>query len=157
MALCTEPTLLIADEPTAAVDASVEAQILTILERFRVETGCSIMLISHHLGVVGRVCDAVVVMYAGEVVESGSVESVFSNPRHPYTRLLLACDPARAEREAGLLPTIPGEPPSRAGSSASCSFEPRCPDAVDRCRCEAPLLRADTKGSVRCHRAWEIV
>ena len=97
MALMTEPSLLIADEPTTALDATLEVQIIHRLKELQREFGCSILFISHHLGVIAELCDEVVVMYAGEVVESGSMRDVFGNPRHPYTQKLLECDPARID------------------------------------------------------------
>jgi ABC-type dipeptide/oligopeptide/nickel transport system ATPase component len=100
MALMTEPALLIADEPTTALDATLEVQIIHRLQQLQRDFGCAILFISHHLGVIAELCDEVVVMYAGEVVESGTTRDVFLKPRHPYTRKLLECDPARIDRDA---------------------------------------------------------
>lgn len=106
MALMSEPDLLIADEPTTALDATMEVQIIELLQALQQDIGCSMMFISHHLGVVGALCDYVVVMYMGEVVEQGTAHEVFSNPQHPYTRKLLECDPARIKEKTRHLPTM---------------------------------------------------
>ena len=108
MALMTEPGLLIADEPTTALDATLEVQIIHRLQNLQRDFGCAILFISHHLGVIAELCDEVVVMYAGEVVESGATRDVFRNPRHPYTQKLLECDPARIEQRSRKLPVISG-------------------------------------------------
>src|SRR5205814_7894742 len=111
MALLMQPQLLIADEPTTALDVTLEAQIIHLLQRLRHGFAGSILFISHNLGLIAELCDEVVVMYAGEVVEQGPVRDIFHNPRHPYTRLLLECDPARIEARSRQLPTIGGGVP----------------------------------------------
>ncbi|MGX7877130.1 ABC transporter ATP-binding protein [Mesorhizobium sp. ORM6] len=107
MALLVKPALLIADEPTTALDATLEVQIIHLLKDLQREIGCSILFVSHHLGVVAELCDRVAVMYAGEVVEHGPVRDIFHSPGHPYTRALLECDPGRIKQRTRTLPTIP--------------------------------------------------
>jgi len=111
MALQAGPSLLIADEPTTALDATLEVQILKLLKELQEEMGCSILFISHHLGVIAELCDYVIVMYAGEIVEQGSTTEIFNKPAHPYTVKLLECDPASISKKQRLLPSIPGEIP----------------------------------------------
>lgn len=139
MALLVKPALLIADEPTTALDATLEVQIIHLLKELQREIGCSILFVSHHLGVVAELCDQVAVMYAGEVVEQGDVRDIFHNPGHPYTQALLECDPGRIKQRTRNLPTIPGEVPSLFGSIKGCIFRPRCPHAFDRCAQEHPI------------------
>jgi peptide/nickel transport system ATP-binding protein len=124
MALMAEPDLLIADEPTTALDATLEVQIIGLLERLQADFGCSIVFVTHHLGVVAELCSDVVVMYAGEVVEQGTVRDTFHRPAHPYTAMLLESDPGRIAERTRKLPTIPGDMPDlstcrRAASSAT--------------------------------------
>lgn len=138
MALLTKPDLLIADEPTTALDATLEVQIIELLRELQQEMGCAIVFVSHHLGTVAELCDDVTVMYAGEVVERGSVRDVFHNPAHPYTQALLECDPARIEVATRQLPTIRGTLPDLVDVPMGCIFAPRCPHAWDRCRAEHP-------------------
>ena len=123
MALMTEPSLLIADEPTTALDATLEVQIIHCLQELQREFGCSILFISHHLGVIAELCDEVIVMYAGEVVESGSTREVFLRPRHPYTQKLLECDPARIRQRTRQLPVIEGSLPNLAELPRGCIFQ----------------------------------
>ena len=126
MAMANGPELLIADEPTTALDVTVQAQILDVLARLRVERGVSLALITHDLGVVAGMADHLAVMYAGRVVERGPVNEVFYRPRHPYTRGLLAATP-RIEGEVVRLRAIEGSPPSMARRPSGCAFHPRCP------------------------------
>jgi oligopeptide/dipeptide ABC transporter ATP-binding protein len=140
MALMTEPDLLIADEPTTALDATLEVQIINRLRQLQGDFGCAILFISHHLGVIAELCDEVVVMYAGEVVESGSTRDVFLNPRHPYTRKLLECDPARIKKATRNLPVIGGTLPDLVDLPGGCVFRPRCDRSIDICRLERPAL-----------------
>src|SRR3546814_5998217 len=128
MALMAEPDLLIADEPTTALDATLEVQIVGLLERLQEDFGCSIIFVTHHLGVVAELCQDVVVMYAGEVAESGSVRDVFHRPAHPYTEMLLRSDPGRIHEIGRQLPTLPGEIPRLIDLPEGCVFRPRCPD-----------------------------
>jgi len=140
MALMAEPALLIADEPTTALDATLEVQIIERLQQLQKDLGCAILFISHHLGVIAELCDEVVVMYAGEVVESGPTRDVFRQPRHPYTRKLLECDPARIEQATRNLPVIAGTLPDLADLPDGCVFRPRCDVSIDICVRERPLL-----------------
>ena len=154
MALETEPSLLIADEATTALDATLEVQIIHRLRELQQSMGCTILFISHHLGVIAELCDHVVVMYGGEVVERGTVRDIFHRPGHPYTEKLLECDPARIAVRTQVLPTIPGEVPDPAALPKGCIFTPRCPKAIDRCRVFAPPDVELAPGHrVRCHLA----
>ncbi len=139
MALMSEPDLLIADEPTTALDATLEVQIIERLKDLQKDFGCSILFISHHLGVIAELCDRVVVMYAGAVVESGTVREVFHHPKHPYTKRLIECDPGHIKERARVLPTIPGEVPDLANLPSGCIFRDRCLQAMDRCANVPPL------------------
>ena len=150
MALMTEPSLLIADEPTTALDATLEVQIIHRLQELQRDIGCSILFISHHLGVIAELCDEVVVMYAGEVVESGTTRDVFLNPRHPYTEKLLECDPARIAERTRNLPVINGSLPDLVTLPGGCIFRERCDQSFDRCEQERPLLSAEGH-RVACH------
>jgi oligopeptide/dipeptide ABC transporter ATP-binding protein len=141
MALMTEPALLIADEPTTALDATLEVQIIHRLQQLQRDFGCAILFISHHLGVIAELCDEVVVMYAGEVVESGTTRDVFLKPQHPYTRKLLQCDPARIEKTSRNLPVIAGNLPDLAAIPGGCIFESRCDMSIDVCTHERPILQ----------------
>ncbi|WP_298853070.1 ABC transporter ATP-binding protein [uncultured Ruegeria sp.] len=140
MALMSEPDLLIADEPTTALDATLEVQIIERLQELQREFHCAILFISHHLGVIAELCDRVVVMYAGAVVESGDVREIFHNPKHPYTRRLIECDPGHIKERARVLPTIPGEVPDLANLPGGCIFRDRCDQAMTRCATEVPPL-----------------
>jgi peptide/nickel transport system ATP-binding protein len=151
MALACEPDLLIADEPTTALDVTIQAQILELLGELRQRLGMSIVLITHDLGVVAETCDRVVVMYAGQVVEEGPVEHIFADPRHPYTQGLLAAIP-RLDRPVDRLAVIPGSVPSPVSWPVGCRFHPRCPYGWDLCVKEMPPL-FDT-GPGRRSRCW---
>ncbi|RWK40685.1 ABC transporter ATP-binding protein [Mesorhizobium sp.] len=152
MALLVKPALLIADEPTTALDATLEVQIIHLLKELQKEIGCSVLFVSHHLGAVAELCDRVAVMYAGEVVEEGDVRDIFHNPAHPYTRALLECDPGRIRQKTRTLPTIPGEVPSLLGSRKGCVFHARCTQAFDRCVQESPVEYSIAVDQVaRCH------
>jgi peptide/nickel transport system ATP-binding protein len=157
MALLSRPDLLIADEPTTALDATLEIQILQLLRDLREEIGCSILYVSHHLGTVAQLCGRVAVMYAGSVVEQGSVKDVLGAPRHPYTRRLLECDPSRVHQPLGVLPTIPGLVPDLSKRWPGCSFEPRCDVALDICKRQAPRLAGEHGHLAACHLAAEAV
>ncbi len=154
MALMTEPDLLIADEPTTALDATLEVQIINRLRQLQGDFGCAILFISHHLGVIAELCDEVVVMYAGEVVESGITGDVFRNPTHPYTRKLLECDPARIAKVTRKLPVIGGTLPDLVDLPGGCVFRPRCDRAIDICRLERPVLRGGNHCAA-CHVAGQ--
>jgi peptide/nickel transport system ATP-binding protein len=139
MAMLVEPALLLADEPTTALDATMEVQIIDLLKRLQQDLGCSILFVSHHLGTVAELCDDVIVMYAGEVVESGSVRDIFHKPGHPYTQALLQCDPGRIREKTRRLPTIPGNVPNLLNRvPEGCIFKTRCPYVFDRCHEEHP-------------------
>jgi len=150
MALMTKPSLLIADEPTTALDATLELQIIHRLQQLQKDFGCAVLFISHHLGVIAELCDDVVVMYAGEVVESGPMRDVFLEPRHPYTRKLLECDPARIEDVTRNLPVIAGGLPDLVDLPVGCVFRSRCDVAIDVCTGERPRLDS-ADHSVACH------
>ncbi len=154
MALMTEPDLLIADEPTTALDATLEVQIINRLRQLQEDIGCAILFISHHLGVIAELCDEVVVMYAGEVVESGITRDVFRNPAHPYTRKLLECDPARIAEATRNLPVIGGTLPDLVDLPAGCVFRPRCDRSIDICGLERPALRGGNHCAA-CHVAGQ--
>jgi len=144
MALACRPALLIADEPTTALDVTIQAQILALIVELQKELGTGLILITHDLGVVAQTAQRVIVMYAGKKVEEASVESLFENPRHPYTRGLMASMPAVISRAAGAdarLVEIPGMVPSLTNLPAGCAFAPRCTLAIDRCRAEYPPLQ----------------
>jgi oligopeptide/dipeptide ABC transporter ATP-binding protein len=156
MALACRPDILIADEPTTALDVTIQAQILDLLRRLQEELGMGVLLITHDLGVVAETADRVVVMYAGQVVESCGVRAVFERPLHPYTAGLLASIP-RLGVGAERLRVIPGQVPDPAHHPEGCRFHPRCPLAEERCRREAPpLLTFDGDHVTRCWRAEEI-
>ncbi|MGE7469474.1 ABC transporter ATP-binding protein [Bosea sp. NPDC003192] len=145
LALSCNPSLLIADEPTTALDVTIQAQILDLLRRLQAEIGMSILFITHNLGVVAEIAHEVAVMYAGRVVEQGPVVDLFARQRHPYTRGLLACIPdARRDRIPGqgraLLNAIPGNVPSPLALPPGCSYAPRCPLVEERCTQDAPPL-----------------
>src|SRR5215468_5901769 len=139
MALAAEPSLLILDEPTTALDATVEAEVLDLISALRTEFQTSLLFISHNLAVIAKMCDRVGVLYAGELVEEGPARQVFDNPRHPYTVGLLRCIPRRGQRkDRDRLDTIPGFLPTPGHSLTGCVFAPRCALAQDRCRSESP-------------------
>ncbi|TNC22363.1 ABC transporter ATP-binding protein [Amycolatopsis alkalitolerans] len=140
MALACSPKLLIADEPTTALDVTVQAQILDLIDRLRSDTGMSVLLVTHDLGVAAEVADRVAVMYAGRVVEVGEPAQIFGGPRHPYTAGLLACIPPLEGERPGRLPDIPGGVPEPGRLPAGCAFQPRCARALDRCGTEDPPL-----------------
>lgn len=137
MALSCNPKLLIADEPTTALDVTIQAQILDLMRDIKQKTNTSIMLITHDLGVVAEMADYVVVMYAGKVIEEANVLEIFKNPLHPYTKGLLKSKPV-INKASERLYTIPGQVPNPIGIKDSCYFNERCEFAMDRCRCEIP-------------------
>jgi oligopeptide transport system ATP-binding protein len=138
MALLCEPQLLIADEPTTALDVTIQAQILRLIKRLQTTLGTSVILITHDLGVVAGLADRVAVMYAGRIVETGPAADVFANPQHPYTRGLLRSIPRLDRQTTGALTSIPGLPPDLSTLPAGCPFRPRCEAAMDRCAVEFP-------------------
>ncbi|ELZ84648.1 oligopeptide ABC transporter ATP-binding protein [Haloferax elongans ATCC BAA-1513] len=141
MALACTPDLLIADEPTTALDVTIEAQILDLIQELNVQTSMSVLIVTHDLGVVAEVCDRVAVMYAGRVVEYGDVEDIFANPQHPYTKGLIDCVPDPTADEQSL-EAISGTVPNLADTPEGCNFAPRCPHATDECRQIDPRMRA---------------
>jgi len=145
IALACRPALLIADEPTTALDVTIQAQILDLLRRLQQQLGMSVMLITHDLGVVAEACDAVIVMYAGRIIERAPVAALFKHPRHPYTKGLLASSPRLGQRTKWL-PTIPGTVPRPGRRPPGCSFAERCGNAIDRCRTETPALATHAPG-----------
>ncbi len=153
MSLLCEPSLVIADEPTTALDVTVQAQIIELLLAIRHEVGMALVLISHDLGVVAGLADRILVMYAGRIVESAAVAELFGNARHPYTAELLKCVPSLSGPRLERLPTLQGYPPQPGESLEGCAFAPRCPRAAQRCRRERPALqgRASGTSAVACH------
>lgn len=145
MALLCQPALIIADEPTTALDVTIQAQILVLLRDLRDQLGISILLISHNLGIVANLCNRLAVLYAGRVVEIGTTADLFNAPSHPYTRGLIAAIP-QPERRGQPLMSIPGTVPANPGAVSGCAFAPRCPFAFDRCRAEQPALFSVSPG-----------
>ncbi|MCL5788450.1 MAG: ABC transporter ATP-binding protein [Candidatus Marsarchaeota archaeon] len=151
MAYLLKPRLLIADEPTTALDVTTQAQILRLLTELRRDTGTSMVFISHDLLVVGQLADRVAVMYAGEIVESSSITNTFSNPLHPYTRGLFNSIPSKYKWEGRIEP-IPGSVPTLSDLPPGCRFHPRCPSAMQICSKDSPPLRkTGERDFVRCH------
>jgi oligopeptide/dipeptide ABC transporter ATP-binding protein len=137
IALAGEPHVLIADEPTTALDATIQLQYLTLLREIQSRTRLGMLFITHDFGIVARMCDRVAVMYAGRIVETGPVRVIFREPRHPYTAALMASVP-RLDETVKRLPSIDGQPPALHRMPAGCRFAPRCGYADDRCRREYP-------------------
>ena len=154
MALAGEPRLLIADEPTTALDVTIQAQVLDVLRRLRSERRMGMLLITHDLGVVAENADRVGVMYAGELLEEGARDAFFAAPQHPYSRMLFAALPRPGD--GGRLAVIPGQVPRLDGMLEGCRFAPRCPHAVARCRAEAPAWQEIAGQRVRCHFAGQL-
>jgi len=149
-ALLCRPALLIADEPTTALDVTVQAQILTLMKELRAEFETSIILITHDLGIVAETCDRAGVMYAGNVCEVADVEDLFNNPMHPYTKALLNSVPKFTQE--GKLETIPGFVPNLVTPPSGCRFHPRCPECFDPCKTRTPILQnIDDRHQVACH------
>ncbi|MEU4065062.1 ABC transporter ATP-binding protein [Streptomyces wedmorensis] len=153
-ALASEPYLLVADEPTTALDVTTQAEIISILARLRAERGTGMLFVTHDLELAASVCDRVYVMYAGRIVETRSTDELFDRPRHPYTAGLLACTPSIAPGAPAPRP-IPGRPVSLAEAPPGCAFAARCGHAVPRCHEETPRPAADAVGFAACHRADE--
>lgn len=151
MALALDPELLIADEPTTALDVTVQAQIMELLATLQQDSGMGLVLITHDLGVVAEVADQIAVMYAGRIVEGGTPDQIFRAPRHPYTSGLMRSIPSHKARASSLSPIV-GSPPDLRRLPAGCAFEPRCEYATDLCRAEPPALQTLPEGqTVACH------
>jgi oligopeptide transport system ATP-binding protein len=161
MSIANSPSLLIADEPTTALDVTIQAQVLEVLKRVQAETQAATILITHDLGIVAELCERVLVMYGGKIVEHGDVHTIFQNPRHPYTIGLMDSLPKLTEDEEWLHP-IPGQPPSLINRPPGCAFHPRCFLSQGRlpCREQVPALRSIDGGSDHesaCHFAEELI
>jgi oligopeptide transport system ATP-binding protein len=151
MSLLCKPDLLIADEPTTALDVTIQAQIMELLRTARGETGMALVLISHDLGVIAGLADRILVMYAGRIVENAAADELLRKPRHPYTAELLKCVPSLSGPRLARMPTLLGQPPQPGEVLQGCPFAPRCPRAADRCRVERPVLAGAANASVACH------
>jgi oligopeptide/dipeptide ABC transporter ATP-binding protein len=159
MAISNSPSLLIADEPTTALDVTIQAQVLEVMKRVMEQTHAATILITHDLGIVAEMCDRVLVMYAGQIVESGDVNTIFRNPRHPYTIGLMNSLPTLTEDEERLEP-IPGAPPSLINLPSGCAFHPRCfhSKGREKCRTDVPALTLAEDGhAAACHFSDELV
>jgi oligopeptide/dipeptide ABC transporter ATP-binding protein len=155
MGIACTPSLLIADEPTTALDVTIQAQILSLIRRLASELGMAVLLVSHDLGIISQMCHRVIVMYAGKIVEEAPMATIFRAPEHPYTRGLMACIPRLAEVPARL-GSIAGVMPGLRDIASGCRFHPRCPIVASRCAVEEPTLRALTENHrVACHLAGE--
>ena len=154
IALACEPAVLLADEPTTALDVTIQAQVLGLLSDLRKRHGMAVLFITHNLGVVAQIADRVAVMYAGEIVEQGPVSSIFAEPAHPYTRALFAAIP-RLDRPDASLAAIPGRVPPLDAMPNGCRFAPRCPSRQAGCEREQALAPFAPNHDVRCHVAAE--
>ena len=153
LATLCKPEVIIADEPTTALDVTVQSQVLRLLDGLRRHTSTSIVLITHDLAVVAGLCSRVLIMYGGRAVEYGPVREIFRNPRHPYTQALLRSMPSMVIDPAVDLPVIPGQPPDLEHLPAGCPFAPRCTHVIDRCHSESPALERVGEGHFKaCHR-----
>jgi peptide/nickel transport system ATP-binding protein len=151
IAISCDPKLLIADEPTTALDPTVQAQFLDLLEELQEAKRLALIIVTHDFGVAARLCDRVFVMYAGRIVEQGTVRQIFDHPRHPYTMALLASIPGTRENTGSRLRTIEGQPPDLACLPQGCAFAARCPQVISRCRVEAPPdVKIADRHSARC-------
>jgi oligopeptide/dipeptide ABC transporter ATP-binding protein len=157
IAIACEPSVVVADEPTTALDVTVQAQVLDLFDELRARLGMALMLVTHDVGVAERVADEIAVMYAGRVVERGPAEVLLSNPAHPYTRALLRAVP-RPGAARGTLEQIPGQPVAPGALPGGCPFAPRCPFVQDRCRLEEPpLRRLGERRAAACLRAEHVL
>ena len=151
MALLCQPSILFADEPTTALDVTVQAQILDLMKDLAADLGTTVVLVTHDLGVVASLCDRVIVLYGGRIMESGPAEALFEDPKHPYTRGLLASTPRLDEQTHGELHTIPGQPPAVAKAALGCPFEPRCESREGRCKTVRPIIQDNGTRTLACH------
>lgn len=154
MGMLHQPPLLIADEPTTALDVTIQAQVLALMKRLTQERGAALLLITHNMGVIARMCDRVAVMYAGEIVEEAPVDELFSRPRHPYTQGLLRSIP-RADQTRGKLPSLAGSPPDMTRPLSGCRFRARCEFAVPACAKHPELEEIESGHKARCWIAQE--
>lgn len=150
MALACRPSIIIGDEPTTALDVITQAQILKLLADLRSQLNLALILITHDLSVVAECCDRVMIMYAGRIVEDGTVAEIFAQPKHPYTRLLIDSIPNPASGKKFIRP-IPGDPPNLVNRPSGCAFHPRCPSAMAVCATEVPGIDKFGQGRVACH------
>ena len=151
IAVACEPRLLIADEPTTSLDLTIQAQYLSLLRDLQKDHHLAMIFITHNLGIVAKMCDAVAVMYAGRVVEAGAIRDIFNKPAHPYTRALLDSVPRLSDDNQGRLPAIEGQPPDPSAPPAGCAFHPRCPQSLERCKTEAPgSVTVSASHTARC-------
>jgi peptide/nickel transport system ATP-binding protein len=150
LALCANPDLLIADEPTTALDVSIQAQIIALIKRLCRQRGTSVMLITHDMGVIAETADRVAVMYAGRIAEIGPVGDVVRQPHHPYTRGLMGAIPSAEAAPSARLTQIPGAMPRLTAIPPGCAFNPRCPHAFDRCRVERPEPMPADRSQAAC-------
>jgi oligopeptide/dipeptide ABC transporter ATP-binding protein len=152
MALAADPDLIIADEPTTALDVTIQAQIIQIMVELVRDRGLALMLITHYMGVVAQACDRVVVLYAGRVAETNGVDAIFAKPQHPYTRALIGSIPGH-DQVIGTLRGIAGAAPGVLDYPAGCRFHPRCAEVLTVCSSTAPALQRKAAGLVACHAA----
>ncbi len=157
MALACNPKLVIADEPTTALDVTVQAQVIDLLRGLRREFGMSVILITHDISVIAETCDRVAIMYAGRIIEQADVKTIFTNPAHPYTKALISAVPSIEKGRKKKIFFIGGTPPNLRKPPAGCRFQPRCPYAKERCKSEDPAPRQVRNSIVSCHYAEEIV
>ena len=152
IAVACEPRLLIADEPTTSLDLTIQAQYLSLLRDLQRDHNLAMIFITHNLGIVAKMCDAVAVMYAGRVVEAGPIRQIFNKPAHPYTRALLESVPRLTDDNHARLPAIEGQPPDPSAPPSGCAFHPRCPQMMERCQAQAPP--SVTVASSHTARCW---
>ena len=151
MSLLCKPDLLIADEPTTALDVTLQAQIMELLRAARGEAGMALVLISHDPAVIAGLADRILVMYAGRIIENAAADELLRQPRHPYTAELLKCVPSLSGPRLARMPTLAGQPPRPGEVLQACAFAPRCPRVADRCRVERPVLTGASNRQVACH------
>ena len=157
IALAGDPMLLIADEPTTALDVTIQSQVLELLKSLRGDRGMSVLLVTHDMGVAAQTANRIVVMYAGSIVEFGTTREFFDRPGHPYSLGLIKAVPRIGTERLDRLSTIPGSVPEPRDRPPGCSFHPRCPIAIDRCRVEVPMMTRVGSRAVACHRAAEVL